>query len=34
MAVAFALQNILTDLFSSFSIILSKPFVVGDYIKI
>ena len=33
-AVAFALQNILTDLFSSFSIILSKPFVVGDYIKI
>ncbi len=33
-AVAFALQNILTDLFSSFSIILSKPFIVGDYIKI
>ena len=33
-AVAFALQNILTDLFSSFSIILSKPFVVWDYIKI
>ena len=33
-AVAFALQNILTDLFSSFSIILSKPFVVGDFIKI
>ena len=33
-AVAFALQNILTDLFSSFSIIISKPFIVGDYIKI
>ena len=33
-AVAFALQNILTDLFSSFSIIFSKPFIVGDYIKI
>ena len=33
-AVAFALQNILTDLFSSLSIILSKPFIVGDYIKI
>ena len=33
-AVAFALQNILTDLFSSFSIILSKPFIVWDYIKI
>ena len=33
-AVAFALQNILSDLFSSFSIILSKPFIVGDYIKI
>ena len=33
-AVAFALQNILSDLFSSFSIILSKPFIVWDYIKI
>ena len=33
-AVAFALQNILTDLFSSFSIILSKPFIVWDFIKI
>ena len=33
-AVAFALQNILSDLFSSFSIILSKPFIVGDFIKI
>jgi len=27
-AVAFALQNILKDLFSSFSIIISKPFNV------
>lgn len=33
-AVAFALQNILTDLFSSFSIIMSKPFIVGDYIVV
>ncbi len=33
-AVAFALQNILTDLFSSFSIIMSKPFNVGDYIVV
>lgn len=33
-AVAFALQNILTDLFSSFSIIISKPFVIWDYVVI
>ena len=33
-AIAFALQNILGDLFSSFSILLSKPFVVGDFVKI
>lgn len=32
-AVAFALQNILSDLFSSFSIYFDKPFVVGDYIE-
>ncbi len=32
LAVAFALQNILTDLFSSFSIYFDKPFVVGDFI--
>ena len=32
LAVALALQNILSDLFSSFSIILDKPFVVGDFI--
>lgn len=31
-AVAFALQNILGDIFASFSIYLDKPFRVGDYI--
>lgn len=31
-AVALALQNVLGDLFSSLSIILDKPFVVGDFI--
>jgi small-conductance mechanosensitive channel len=31
-AVALALQNILGDLFSSLSILLDKPFVVGDFI--
>jgi small-conductance mechanosensitive channel len=31
-AVAFALQNILSDIFSSFSIYFDKPFKVGDYI--
>ena len=31
-AVAFALQGILSDLFSSFSIYFDKPFQVGDYI--
>ncbi|MDP3996798.1 MAG: mechanosensitive ion channel family protein [bacterium] len=31
-AVAFALQNILSDLFSSFAIYFDKPFVVGDFI--
>ena len=31
-AVALALQNILGDIFSSLSIILDKPFVVGDFI--
>lgn len=34
LAIAFALQSMLQDVFSSFSIILSKPFKVGDYIKI
>lgn len=33
-AVAFALQNILTDLFASFSILFSKPFIIGDYIEV
>nr|WP_305909851.1 mechanosensitive ion channel family protein [Methylomarinum sp. Ch1-1]MDP4522789.1 mechanosensitive ion channel family protein [Methylomarinum sp. Ch1-1] len=31
-AIALALQRILGDLFSSFSIVLDKPFVVGDFI--
>lgn len=31
-AVALALQNILGDLFSSLSIVLDKPFVVGDFV--
>ena len=33
-AVALALQNILGDLFSSLSIMLDKPFVVGDFITV
>jgi small-conductance mechanosensitive channel len=33
-AIAFALQNILSDLFSSFAIYFDKPFVVGDFIAI
>lgn len=33
-AIALAIQNILGDLFSSLSIILDKPFVVGDFIII
>lgn len=33
-AIAFALQNILEDLFSSFSIYFDKPFRVGDFIII
>ncbi|MBN2854196.1 mechanosensitive ion channel family protein [Patescibacteria group bacterium] len=33
-AVALALQNILGDVFSSFSILIDKPFQVGDFIKI
>ncbi|MCB9802398.1 mechanosensitive ion channel family protein [Candidatus Nomurabacteria bacterium] len=34
LAVALAMQNILSDLFSSFSIYLDKPFQVGDFIKV
>lgn len=33
-AVAFALQGILSDLFSSFSLFFDKPFRIGDYIVI
>lgn len=33
-AVALALQNILGDIFSSFSIIIDKPFQVGDFVVI
>src|SRR3989344_466142 len=33
-AIAFALQNVLTDLFSAFTIYLDKPFKVGDFIII
>lgn len=33
-AVALALQNVLSDLFSSFSIFIDKPFRIGDYIAV
>ena len=33
-AVAFALQNILADLFSSFAIYFDQPFKIGDYVVI
>lgn len=33
-AVALALKNILSDLFSSFVIYFDKPFLVGDFIKV
>lgn len=33
-AVALAVQNILKDLFSSLSIVLDKPFVIGDFIAV
>ena len=33
-AIAFALQSVLEDLFSSFSIHFDKPFVVGDFIVV
>ena len=32
LAVAFAFQNILKDIFGSFSIVFDKPFVIGDFI--
>ncbi len=34
LAIAFALQNILGDLFSSFAIHMDKPFRVGDFIAV
>ncbi len=34
LAIALALQTILSDLFSSFAILLDKPFVVGDFIVV
>ena len=33
-AVALAMQNVLGDLFASLSIVLDRPFVVGDYIVV
>jgi small-conductance mechanosensitive channel len=33
-AVALAVQNVLTDLFASLSIIFDKPFVVGDFLLV
>ncbi len=33
-AIAFALQGILSDLFSSFSLYLDKPFIEGDFIVV
>lgn len=33
-AISLALQNILSDIFSSFSIVLDKPFEEGDYIVV
>ncbi|MFT5832349.1 MAG: small-conductance mechanosensitive channel [Candidatus Paceibacteria bacterium] len=33
-AIAFALQGVLTDLFASFSIYFDKPFRIGDYVVI
>ena len=33
-AIAFALQNVLSDVFSAFSIYFDKPFEIGDYIVV
>ena len=33
-AVALAVQNILGDLFASLTIVLDKPFIVGDFLKV
>jgi len=34
LAIAFAIQNVLVDIFASFSIYLDKPFKIGDFIII
>ena len=34
LAVSLALQNVFNDIFSSFSIVIDKPFEEGDYIKL
>jgi small-conductance mechanosensitive channel len=34
LAVALALQNVLSDLFASLAIVLDKPFVVGDFLVV
>jgi len=34
LAIALALQNVLSDLFSAFSIYIDKPFRAGDFIKV
>ena len=34
LAIALALQNVLSDLFSAFSIYIDKPFKAGDFIKL
>jgi small-conductance mechanosensitive channel len=33
-AIAFALQNVLSDVFSAFSIFFDRPFEIGDYIVV
>lgn len=33
-AIALALQNVLGDLFASLAIVLDKPFVIGDFVKV
>lgn len=33
-AIAFALQNILEDIFSSISIYVDKPFRIGDFVEV
>lgn len=33
-AIALALQNVLGDLFASLAIVLDKPFIIGDFVKV